>query len=357
MFQLHFENRIYSKAEDFNVNQEGLPDFARAAFSFCKDWLNGEQSFSQSSSGSTGAPKQISITRKQMEASTKGTGSFFKTDPNSKLLCCLNPAYIAGKMMLVRAMVWGCEIQLVEPNSNPLKNVNEEFDFVAMVPLQVQASLEDEKSLEKLRSFKSLIIGGAPISTKLKSDLAKNGIKAWQTFGMTETVSHIALAEMRSDELLYHVLSGVEIGQDSKGALWIKSEMSGPDPIQTNDLIELQSETSFIWLGRADYVVNSGGIKLFPELIEQKAEQVIEEIFPGVSFFFFGEKDEKLGDKLILFVETAESSSRVKILKERLKDVLGKYELPKKIYFSPKFARTESGKVNRIQTFEEKCSS
>lgn len=351
MFRLLFENQVYSKAEDFEVIQDELPEFVRAAFSFCKSWLEGEKTFSQSTSGSTGTPKQITISRQQMAASAKGTGAFFQTDSSSKLLCCLNPRYIAGKMMLVRAMVWDCEIHLVEPTSNPLEGTQGEFDFVAMVPLQVQASLEDEKSLLKLRSIKNLIIGGAPISTKLKIDLAKNGIKAWQTFGMTETVSHIALADIQSNELLYHLLPGVEIGQDSRGALWIKSEISGSDPIQTNDLIELRSETSFTWLGRADFVVNSGGVKLFPELIEQKAEKVIEEIFPGISFFFIGEKDELLGEKLVFILETIESSSRVKILKERLADVLGKYELPKKIYFSPKFARTESGKINRLKTF------
>lgn len=351
MFRLHFENQVYSKAEDFEVNPKDLPEYAKAAFSFCKSWLEGEITFSQFTSGSTGTPKQISISRFQMVASAKATGAFFKTDSNSTLLCCLNPAYIAGKMMLVRAMVWNCEIQLVEPSSNPLSKVKGDFDFVAMVPIQVQASLEDEKILQKLKSIKHLIIGGAPISSKLKANLVENGIKAWQTFGMTETVSHIALAEIGKEELLYQVLPGVEIGQDQRGALWIKSEMSGPDPIQTNDLIELRSANTFIWQGRVDFVVNSGGIKLFPELIEQKAEEVIEEIFPGIPYFFYGEKDELLGEKLVLFLETKESYSRLKILKERLSDVLGKYELPKKIYFSPKFARTESGKIHRRATF------
>jgi O-succinylbenzoic acid--CoA ligase len=244
---------------------------------------------------------------------------------------------------------------LIEPSSNPLKDVEGGYDFVAMVPLQVQGCLANESSLEKLRTFKNLVIGGAPISTKLKGDLVENGIHAWQTFGMTETVSHIALAEIRNEELIYQALPNVELGQDSRGALWIKSEMSGPDPIQTNDLVELQSETSFAWLGRADFVVNSGGIKLFPESIEQKAERILEEIFPGTSFFFLGEKDDTLGEKLILILETTESSSRIKILKERLADVLGKYELPKKIYFSPKFVRTESGKINRFKTLENLC--
>ena len=351
MFRLHFENQVYSKAEDFDVNPNDFPEFAQAAFKFFKSWLEGEKTFSQSTSGSTGTPKLISIYRDQMEASSKATGAFFKTDSNSKLLCCLNPAYIAGKMMLVRAMVWNCEIHLVEPSSTPLRKVDSEVDFVAMVPLQVQASMEDEISIQKLKSIQNLIIGGAPISAKLKAALVENGIKAWQTFGMTETVSHIALAEIGNEELLYRVLPGVEIGQDQRGALWIKSEMSGPDPIQTNDLIELRSANSFVWQGRVDFVVNSGGIKLFPELIEQKAEGVIAEIFAGIPYFFFGEKDELLGEKLVLFLETTESNSRLKILKERLSDVLGKYELPKKIYFSPKFARTESGKIHRRETF------
>jgi o-succinylbenzoate---CoA ligase len=352
MFQLHFENQVYTSASDFEVTKEALPDFARSAFDFCKSWLQGVQTYTQSTSGSTDLPKPIAIYRKQMIASAKGTEAFFKTDSSSKLLCCLNPSYIAGKMMLARALVWECPIYLVEPSANALSEVNQALNFVAMVPLQVQACLKDEKSLEKLRSIQNLIIGGAPISSKLKESLLENGIKAWQTFGMTETVSHIALAEIRDEELVYQALPYVELGQDSRGALWIKSEMSGPDPIQTNDLVELKSKTSFIWLGRADFVVNSGGIKLFPESIEQKAEAVLEEIFPGISFFFFGEKDDKLGEKLILILETTESSSRVKILKERLSDVLGKYELPKKIYFSPKFVKTESGKVNRLATLK-----
>ena len=352
MFQLHFENQIYANTEDFKVNQVGLPDFAREAFSFCKEWLAGESAFSQSTSGSTGAPKKISISRKQMEASARGTRDFFNIDTNHTLFCCLNPAYIAGKMMLVRAMVWGCKIHLAEPISNPIKDFEGGLDFVAMVPLQVQACLDSKKSLKKLQTIKSLIIGGASISSKLKIALVENGIHAWQTFGMTETVSHIALAKIGKGELIYQTLPGVEIGQDYRGAIWIKSEMSGASRIQTNDLVDLHSATSFIWLGRADFVVNSGGIKLYPELIEQKVEGIIEEIFIGVSFFFFWEKDEKFGEMLVLILETQESSSRIKILKERLSDVLEKFELPKKIYFIPKFVRTPNGKINRTKTFE-----
>jgi o-succinylbenzoate---CoA ligase len=353
MFKLHFDNRVYSKSGDFEPIKEALPDFAHAAFSFCKSWLEGETLFIQSTSGSTGAPKQIHISRQQMEASAKATGAFFQTDSHSRLLCCLNPAFIAGKMMLVRAMVWGCEIHLIEPSSNPLKNFNEKIDFAALVPMQVQVSLADETSLINLQSIKNVIVGGAALSSQLQAELVKKGIHAWQTFGMTETVSHIALAKISNEELIYEALPGVSIGQDSRGTLWVQSEMSGPAPVQTNDLIELQSNNSFRWFGRVDFVVNSGGIKLFPEVIEKKAEEVIFEIFPSVRYIFCGEQDELLGERLVLLLETNYSSSREKILTDRLRDVLGPYEMPKRIRFKSSFALTENGKINRSATLRK----
>lgn len=353
MFQLHFDNRVYSNPSDFESNKGPLPDFAQAAFSFCKSWLDGETLFIQSTSGSTGIPKQIQISRQQIEASAKATGAFFQTDNNSKLLCCLNPAFIAGKMMLARAMVWGCEIYLIEPSSSPLKTFNAKIDFAALVPMQAQVSLADEKSLIKLQSIKNLIIGGAPLSSKLRTELVRKGIHAWQTFGMTETVSHIALAKISNEELIYEALPGVSIGQDARGALWVQSEMSGPAPIQTNDIVELQLKNSFRWLGRVDFVVNSGGIKLFPEVIEKKAEEVIFEIFPSVRYFFYGEQDELLGERLVLILEADYSSSREKILKERLSDVLSPYQMPKKIRFSASFELTENGKINRSSTLSK----
>ena len=354
MFKLHFENQVFVTVNDFEKISLALPDYAIAAFSFCKSWLQGEHHFTQFTSGSTGIPKEISLSRHQMIASAQGTGDFFGIDSNSILLCCLNPSFIAGKMMLVRAMVWDCEIYLVEPKANPLLGLNQTFDFAAMVPLQVETSLQDSDSRVKLKEIRNLIIGGAPLSTSLKSELVNQGVSAWQTFGMTETVSHIALARISESELLYQALPGVEIGQDDRGALWVKSSMSGTDPIQTNDLIELRSKNSFIWLGRTDFVINSAGIKYNPELLEEKSRLVLEEIYPGTSFFFFGEKDPKLGEQIVLILEATENS-RLKILKERLKEVLHKYEMPRKFYFSKHFARTESGKLNRIQTFNSLC--
>ncbi|WP_425638172.1 AMP-binding protein [Algoriphagus yeomjeoni] len=353
MFQLKFGNHIVQRKEDFQLETSTIPGFVKAALAFCHDWLSEKESFIQQTSGSTGVPKKIEISRAQMIASARGTQAFFQTDENTKLLCCLDPSYIAGKMMLVRAMVWNCPIELVEAKSNPLLEISDIPDFVAMVPIQVEACIQDKTTLEKLKKIKHLIIGGAPLSSRLKKELIKNGILAYQTYGMTETVSHIALAKIVESDLIYKVLPGVDFGIDERNALWVKCASSNNELVQTNDLVELVNGNSFRWLGRADFVVNSGGVKLHPEILETKAEQAILDQFPNSSFFFFGKSDEKLGSKLCLAIETKEQDQKyVATLTETLQKVLPRYEVPKNIYLVPTFPRTETGKVNRPKTIE-----
>jgi O-succinylbenzoic acid--CoA ligase len=252
--------------------------------------------------------------------------------------------------MLVRALVWNCEITLVEPNSDPLAMQEEPFDLVAMVPLQVEASLASPSSLEKLKAIQTVLIGGAPLSDSLQMSLHQEGIAAWQTFGMTETVSHIALAPIGTGELIYQTLPGVEIGVSENQCLWIQSTMSGSAKIQTNDVIELRSKNTFTWLGRVDFVVNSGGIKLFPEQLEKKISALMTDSYPGMPYFFYGEADERLGQRLVLFIEGEQSEVTLEVLEEELKKLLGKFEMPKQIYLLPRFKYTPSGKINRPET-------
>jgi O-succinylbenzoic acid--CoA ligase len=353
MFQLRYQTYHLSRTQSALPDLEELPEFAQEAFTFCKDWLDGKDSFVQATSGSTGVPKLQEITRQQLMASATATGAFFGVNSEFKLLCCLNPAYIAGKMMLVRAMIWDCEITLVEPNAAPLATQEESFDLVAMVPLQIVASLSSPSSLEKLRSIQTVLIGGAPLSDSLQMALSKEGIVAWQTFGMTETVSHIALAPIGTGELIYEALLGVEIGVSENQCLWIQSPMSGAEKIETNDSIELRSKNSFVWLGRADFVVNSGGIKLFPEQLEKKINAWMTARYPGVPYFFFGEPDDRLGQRLVLYVEGEASQFNLEALEEGLKKLLGKFEVPKKINLLPQFTYTETGKVNRPVTAKQ----
>ena len=353
MFQLRYQTHHLSRTQSQHPDFGELPEFAQEAFTFCKDWLDGKDHFVQATSGSTGVPKLQEITRQQLMASATATGAFFGVNSEFKLLCCLNPAYIAGKMMLVRAMIWDCEITLVEPSANPLATQEESFDLVAMVPLQVETSLSSPSSLEKLKAIQTVLIGGAPLSDSLQMALSKEGIAAWQTFGMTETVSHIALARIGIGELLYQTLPGVEIGVSENRCLWIQSAMSGPEKIQTNDNIELRSKNTFVWQGRADFMVNSGGVKLFPEQLEKKINAWMSDRYPGVPYFFFGEADERLGERLVLYVEGEASQLNLEALEEELKKLLGKFEVPKKINLLPRFTYTDTGKVNRPVTAKQ----
>jgi O-succinylbenzoic acid--CoA ligase len=349
MFELRYQSYHYSKSQAL-PNLEELPEFAQVAFTFCRDWLAGQETFTQQTSGSTGAPKLQVLSRTQMEASATATGDFFGTTTSGHLLCCLNPAFIAGKMMLVRALVWDCPIILVEPSGNPLLAMEGQFTFVALVPLQVEAILAEEKSRFLLESIPHVLIGGAALPHKTQQGLVQQGIRAWQSFGMTETVSHIALAPIEAGELVYQALPGVAIGINEEHCLWILSPMSGAEKIQTNDTIELRSKNTFTWLGRADFVVNSGGIKLFPEQLERRIASLLEETCPGCAYFLFGENDSRLGERLVLYVEgTAEEKKRLG-LEAGLEQILGKYEVPKKIYFKAAFAYTPTRKINRHAT-------
>ncbi len=355
MFQLHIGNQIFGNFTDFELDISAFSEIERAALVFCKAWLSGQKTFVQQTSGSTGTPKKIELSREQMQSSAEATGIFFQANQTKKLLCCLNPEYIAGKMMLLRAMVWNCPVWLVEPNGNPLQGLDFTPDFVAMVPLQVEKAMQNEESLAILRQVGHLIVGGVQASESLKMQLRENHIQAWQTYGMTETVSHIALARIDEEDLIYQTLPSVKIGQDERGTLWVQSPMSGPDRIQTNDLVEVYSEDRFRWLGRVDFTINSGGVKLHPEQLEQKSEATIQTVFPNSQFFFFGKADERLGQRLVLILEGETNQKKSEQLLEDLRRVLHPYEVPKQIQFRSSFVKTASGKVNRLKTFESKC--
>jgi len=250
-------------------------------------------------------------------------------------------------------MVWNSSVRLITPSSNPLIEISPDQipSFVALAPYQVQTILEHQESLQKLKRISNIIIGGAPLSDLVKKTLILQKIKAFQTYGMTETVSHIALAPIEQGEITYQTLQNVEIGQDHRGALWTRSPMTCGKKIQTNDLIELLEDGRFRWLGRVDFVINSGGIKIHPELLEHKTEKLIFKHFGNVSYFFYGLEDLKLGQKLVLLIETnSQSLELLDGLNSDFKNKLEWYEVPKKIYLIPRFEQTPSGKIDRIKT-------
>ena len=321
-------------------------DLLRVAYSFIKegeayekplgifilDWFDAKPYLEMNTSGSTGAPKNIRVDKQAMVNSALATGDFFDLQPGQKVLHCLPTDYVAGKMMFVRAFILGLDMEFVAPSSHPLEGVKGTFDFCGMVPLQAKNSLKD------IGRIKKLIIGGAKVNKTLEQELVKVPSQIYETYGMTETITHIAAK--RVGETAFSVLPNVKITTDDRQCLVIDAHKISTETIKTNDLAELISDTQFVWKGRFDNVINSGGIKLIPEQIEEKLASSISNCF-----FVYGQADELLGEKLVLYVE-GESMP----IDESIFEVLDKYEKPKEIVFIPEFKRTATGKVIRDQS-------
>jgi O-succinylbenzoic acid--CoA ligase len=328
------------KLNGFHFNNE---DLCRVAYSFIKegseyekpvgafilDWFDDNPYLEIMTSGTTGKPKIIRVQKQAMVNSALATGDFFQLQSGNRALNCLPVKYIAGKMMFVRAFILGLDMDFVAPSSSPMNRNENNYDFVAMVPLQV------ENSLTQLNQIKILIVGGAKINNDLEKRLIQSKCKVFETYSMTETVTHIAAK--RVGDKSFTILPNVFISQDDRNCLVISAPNLNVKNIVTNDIVELVSDNQFIWLGREDNVINSGGIKLFPEQIEAKLSEKISN-----RFFVAGIPDEKLGEKLILFIEGNEYQIETSVY-----DDLNKFEKPKEIKFIPHFAETETGKIKR----------
>ncbi len=318
--------------------------FSESIYEFLKDWFSSDEVVIVQTSGSTGKPKPIPLKKELMKNSANATGTFFHLKENTKALLCLSTDYIAGKMMLVRALTLGWSLDVVAPISNPLKESNKEYDFSAMVPLQLQNSLKD------IHKIKKLIVGGGVVSNELQKEIQLIKTAVYATYGMTETITHIAVKKLNqfSDassglkKSFYELLPNVTIYKDERNCLLLKAPKVSDEFIITNDVVDLISDTQFEWLGRYDNVINSGGIKLHPEKIEEKLSSLIEQ-----RFFVTGVQDAFLGEKLIVVVEGVKKQYDFTSLKE-----LSKYEIPKQVFFLDEFIETATKKIQRIKTLD-----
>ncbi len=333
----------------------GQSDFEESTYSFIRSWMTGEKEFYQNTSGSTGAPKTISISREQMESSARLTEEALQLKPGFHALVCLDTRYIAGKMMLVRCFVTGMKIVAVNPSANPLKELpfTQRIDFAAFVPYQVQEIISSGFS-SVLNTVQTSIIGGAALDKGTREKLKLFSCQFYGTYGMTETVSHIALQKLNgtNSSEFFQTLSGVEIKLDDRNCLIIKSPHL-KNEIHTNDIVEIISAKEFKWIGRYDNVINSGGVKVSPENVELGVEKIFQEAGVNRSFFITGVSDQRLGEKIQLIIEgeRLENSTIEKII-SMFKHNLSVYSIPKEIVFKRKFFLTETGKINRIKTIE-----
>jgi len=309
---------------------------SREAYTFLNDWFNDKDFVEVQTSGSTGNPKVIKLKKIFMINSALATGTFFSLKEKTTALLCLSPNYIAGEMMLVRALVLGWHIDVVKPTSNPLESVKKQYDFCAMVPLQVQ------NSIEKLNQIKTLIVGGAEINIKLESQLLNLITNVYVTYGMTETITHIAVRQLNIDRY-FKILPNVKIVIDSRDCLVIEAPKISDNKIITNDIVEIIDDNHFKWIGRFDNIINSGGVKIIPEKIEQKLTEIL-----SFRFFITGVTDEKLGEKVVLICE----GEPKKLAYFNFEKHLSKYEIPKQIFYVLHFIETKTKKINRIETLK-----
>ncbi|WOD43014.1 AMP-binding protein [Hwangdonia lutea] len=338
-FKLDKNHYSYNDLDEvaYSFVKEGRP-FEQDIGNFLLDWLDKKDYILVNTSGSTGKPKRIKISKQAMVNSAVATGNYLNLKPGDTALYCLPAHYIAGKMMLVRAMILGLELDLTQPTSQPIFDYKLPYDFVAMVPLQL------EKIYGYCDAIKTIIVGGAPVSNNLKK--AIQGIKSnvYETYGMTETITHIALKKLNNFDgsssvtsTHFKTLPNISLSQDKRNCLVINAPQLSEEPIITNDIVELHSETEFEWLGRFDNIINSGGIKFSPEQIEAKLQNSIKQ-----RFFIASEKDERLGEQVILVVEGDSNTMADAAFSE-----LEKFEKPKAIYNVSEFSETTSGKIQR----------
>ena len=350
------QTALYSSYNQFVIN-------------FCLEWQSNKNEFVVHTSGSTGIPKPITLTRKQMQNSVSATAEALDLKQNERFLVCLNTEYIAGKMMLVRGMELDAEMVIVPPKRNPLEDFDEKiwFDFAAFVPMQFQTILDETpEKIGVLRQMKAIIIGGAPISysllKKIRSTRALNRVPIYSTYGMSETVTHIALKRLNGKGVdkgkkeistTYKILPQVRIRTDERGCLVISAPHTLEREVITNDLVEIKNSTEFEWLGRADFAINTGGIKVFPEKIEGYIERAFYELVLQKRFFVSSIADETLGEQVILIIEGLPFARNFENeLLQHLKTNLPNYHTPRRIFYLSDFTMTQTDKIDRKKCIE-----
>lgn len=306
---------------------------------FCQQWENGLP-MSIFTSGSTGKPKKITFRKEQFIQSAKKTIAFFDLNEQTKALLCLSPDTIGGKMMMARALVGNYALFITNPTLDPFEGIDEQIDFVALVPAQVSHILKNPSSLSKLKLVKHLLIGGAEIPIQLIEHLKLHGIKAYQSYGMTETISHVALREI-GQNTEYQALPGIHFTLEHN-CLTIHYPEINSKPIQTTDQVVLLDDQRFIWKGRADFVINSGGKKIHPEELEKRFSSYI-----SGRFFLSSIPHPIWGEALVILTEQA-----VSLDKNTLASEFSAHEIPKFTQTVPMIL-TESGKIQRNLTFQQ----
>ena len=309
---------------------------------FLQQWIE-NSSIEIKTSGTSAKPKTFEVKRQYILNSVKMTAEYFKLDNTKSALHCLPMVYIAGKMQLVRGLILGLDLHMIKPAICPLKK-DQYFDFAALTPQQVSGSID------YLENIKTLLVGGGVFSHKLQRLIKKLNVNVYESFAMAETLSHIAVRKLEDPPGVFTCLPNITISIDYRSCLVIQAKHLGVKRLITNDKVELIQKNRFKFLGRFDFLINSGGIKLIPEVLEQKFSEHI-----NTNYFVSSLPDDVLGQKVILVLEEKRNLFPEHIARKIKEDSkTKKYQIPKEIHVVKKFMRTESGKIIPSKTMRIK---
>lgn len=322
---------------------------------FKKHWFGPSDFITVRTSGSTGSPKEIRLLKSRMVESARRTNDFFNIDKSSRLHSCIGFEFIGGKMLAVRAWTAGAEISAERPSNTPLAGFGRtgHISLLSVVPSQLDHILSHR---ENLPSIDSILVGGSAIPPGMVDKILKSGLDVWESYGMTETCSHIALRRAGAESRFFP-LPGIVISTDRRSCLNIRI---GDEEFATNDIAEVDSDGGFMILGRADNVIVSGAKKIHPEQVEfQLSRELASSGYPFRSLAISSLPDPKWGEIAVLVIEPDdyagykveyEADSRLGVPelleKIRLSSALPHYMLPKEIMIA-KIPLTLNGKRDR----------
>lgn len=340
------------RAGSFSFEDEYLQE----TMLFCQHWLNGQETFVFNTSGSTGCPSAIHASRAQMQASVAGTIQALGLTEQEHIYLCISTRMIGGAMMLVRAMELGCDLTITHPSANPVEALPpvHPYSFVSFVPMQVYDLASNAGMQARLNQFKHILLGGAPATPAMLEALSLLTPAVWQTYGMTETLSHIALRRVGRD-LYYTALDGVQLKTDDRNCLCILAEVTNNEWLLTNDVVNMVNDRQFELLGRMDDVINSGGIKIFTYDVELAISEKMNDLeIPHKPLFVSRQHDERFGEIVVaVMLGDPLAQETIDELIRHCTSRLGKYSAPKHIFFVKEFVKLESGKINKPATLEK----
>lgn len=308
---------------------------------FINEWNNASDFVAAHTSGSTGKPKAISLLKADMRVSADNTISYFALGRSSRLLCPLSFDYIAGKMMVVRAIQSGARLDVVTPSNRFEYDGKTVYDLVCVVPPQIDYLLDNPQWSSLLRN---VLIGGAPLDGRRRESLIECGYNAFESYGMTETCSHVAVR--RITENSFEAMRNITFESDVRGCLTISLPEYSVKKIVTNDVVRLIDNRHFVWLGRYDNVIISGGKKIHPEILERKIVEAVPEAADAI-FYIAAGNDEKWGRVPVLVLEG--DNHQAELLLEKIRTVLPHDQAPARYMTSDALERTSSGKLKRIK--------